>query len=115
MAAPSAPRIIAHGNGTGERVLVRWQPVDNATDYKLYVTEAGGSRGLEDDINYAEVGTDGWLRAFTGPLGGVINVDVTALNITAEESVASNSVQVILKGPGNDSGRDYTGAPHSLR
>lgn len=101
MTAPAAPIIIAHANGAGERVLVRWLPVANATDYKLYVTEAG-VRGLEDDIADDDIGPDGWFRAYTTLLGGVITVDVTALNVGAEESAASNTKQVILKGPGND-------------
>lgn len=97
MTAPSAPQIIAHGNGTGERVLVRWRPVPNATDYNLYVTESG-VRGIEDQIADDEIGTDGWMRAYTSILAGVITVDVTALNALAEESSASNTVQVILRG-----------------
>jgi hypothetical protein len=113
MTAPSAPHIVAHGNGSGDRVLVRWLPVPNATDYNLYVTEEG-ARGVEDSIADDEIGTDGWMRAYTHPLVGPITVDVTSLNSIAEESSASNTVQVILKGSA-DVRRDYTGAPHSLR
>lgn len=97
MTAPAAPRIIAHANGMGERVLIRWQPVLTATDYKLYVTE-DGVRGLEDDIADDDIGTDGWFRAYTSLLSGGVAVDVTALNVGAEESSASNLVRVNLIG-----------------
>lgn len=98
MTAPLAPRIIAHGNGAGERVLVRWRPVPDATDYNLYVTEAGGDRGVEDQFSEDDVDDSGWFHVYTSILAGVVTVDVTALNVTAEESAASNAVQVILKG-----------------
>lgn len=114
MTAPAAPTIIAHGNGSGERVLVRWRPVPNATDYNLYVTEAG-VRGLEDQIADDEIGTDGWMRAYTSILAGVITVDVTSLNVGLEESAASVTKQVILKGDSPPIVRGYTGAPLSLR
>lgn len=114
MTAPAAPVIIAHGNGVGERVLVRWRPVATATDYNLYVTE-NGVRGLEDGINWTEVGTDGWLRAYTSILAGVITVDVTSLNITAEESGASNTRTVNLTGNVGAVQREYDGSPHALR
>lgn len=96
MTAPAAPVIYVVSNG--ERILVRWRPVPTATDYKLYVQEAGGTRGLEDDIADDEIGPDGWFAAWTTPETGVINVDVTALNVGAEESDPSNVVQRNLTG-----------------
>jgi hypothetical protein len=96
--APSAPRILVRQNGT--RIYVRWQPVLNATDYKLYVDEVSPPLGLEDDILASELGSDGWFFDISGPQAGPTYVAVTALNIIAEESVKSNIVQVNLMGDG---------------
>lgn len=101
MTAPAAPVIRAHSDGSGTRVIVRWQPVPNATDYDLYVND-GFVDGIEDQFEDTEVGTDGWFHVYTGPQSGPIEVYVKALNVLAEASVASNRKQVILRGDGND-------------
>ena len=98
MSVPSSPTIFVRQDGT--RIYVRWLPVLGATDYKLYVLEAGGAWGLEDDIAYSEINSDGWFFDITGPLAGVVNVRLTALNALAEESDYSNEVQVNLRGAG---------------
>lgn len=98
MAAPAAPVIRVRQDGV--RVYVRWQPVTDATDYKLYVKDLGGSYGLEDDIADDELGSDGWFFDITSPQSGPVVVKVTALNAGAEESGASNEVQVNVQGAG---------------
>lgn len=98
MTAPAAPRISA--NQDGQLIYVRWRPVDDATDYNLYVQEAGGSRGIEAQLNELDVNEDGWFFQIVGPYAGVVQVDVTALNDLAEESVPSNVVQKNLMGAG---------------
>jgi hypothetical protein len=98
MAAPSAPRILVRQNGT--RIYVRWQPVANATDYKLYVDIVSPPTGLEDDITDDELGSDGWFFDITSPQAGPTYVALTALNSIAEESGLSNIVQVNLMGDG---------------
>ena len=97
MTAPAAPRIRAHGNHGGDRIIVRWQPVATATDYNLYV-----DAGLEDQFADTEVNDDGWFHVYTTPLAGASTVTVTALNVGTEESVVSNAVQVNLRGPSPD-------------
>jgi hypothetical protein len=96
MTAPAAPTIFAVSNG--ERILVRWRPVATAESYTLYLQEAGGARGVEDTIDDSEIGADGWLVTWTRPNAGVITVDVTATNLGAEESAASNAIQRNLTG-----------------
>ena len=98
MTAPAAPRISANQDGT--LIYVRWRPVDTATDYNLYVQEAGGSRGIEAQLEDIDLNSDGWFFQIVGPFAGVVNVDVTALNVGAEESVPSNVVQKNLRGAG---------------
>lgn len=97
MTAPAAPQIKAHGNHGGDRIIVRWQPVPTATDYNLYV-----DGGLEDQFADDDVNADGWFHVYTGPEVGPTSVTVTALDIGADESVASNAVQVNLRGPSPD-------------
>lgn len=99
MTAPSAPVIAANQDGTN--IYVRWRPVDTATDYNLYAQEAGGSRGIEAQLSEAiDLNDDGWFFHIIGPFAGVVTVDVTALNVGAEESAASNTVQKNLRGAG---------------
>jgi len=98
MTAPAAPTIKVRQDGTV--IYVRWQPVLDATDYNLYVKEAGLDWGIEDSINDSEINGDGWFFDITGPLAGVVNVRLTALNALAEESGYSNEVQVNLRGAG---------------
>ena len=82
-------------------IYVRWRPVDTATDYNLYVQEAGGARGIEAQLDSViDINDDGWFFHIVGPLAGVVTVDVTALNVGAEESAASNTVQKNLRGAG---------------
>lgn len=114
MTAPSAPSIRVRDDGTN--IAVRWQPVLNATDYNLYVQELGGSFGIQAQFTDGEENSDGWFFTIEGPFAGVVNVKLTALNVLAEESGYSNTVQVNLTGGGRTGQRDgYTGAPHALR
>lgn len=99
MTAPAAPRIYANQDGTN--IYVRWLPVPTATDYNLYVQEAGLARGIEAQLDAViDLNDDGWFFYIVGPYAGVVTVDVTALNIGAEESVPSNTVQKNLRGAG---------------
>jgi hypothetical protein len=98
MAAPAAPHIWAHGNASGDYIIVRWQPVPNATDYNLYV-DAEGVSGIDLQVDESDVNTDGWFHVHTSPQLGATNVWVTALNVSAEESAESNHKQVNLRGP----------------
>ena len=97
MTAPAAPIIRAHGNHGGDRIIVRWRPVLDATDYNLYV-----DGGLEDQFVDDDVNADGWFHVYTSHAVGPTTVTVTALNVGVEESVVSNSVQVNLRGPSPD-------------
>ena len=93
MTAPAAPVISGHFDGS--KVRVRWRPVPNATDYKVYMGTTTNPSGLQDDINFAEMGTDGWFH-FTYRVDEVpMYLNVTALNITAEESADSNELRVL--------------------
>src|ERR1044071_7575016 len=96
MTAPAAP-VIRHVHHDGVKVHVRWQPVEGATDYKLYVGETNPPTGVEDDIADEELGDDGWFFAWSDPQAGVVYVGVTALNALAEESALSNVRQVNVK------------------
>lgn len=98
MAAPSAPRIYVRQDGT--RVYVRWQPVDTATDYNLYVGDTPNPTGIEDSITDDELGSDGWFFDITGVQSGPTYVRLTALNALAQESAYSNEVQVNPSGAG---------------
>lgn len=100
MTAPASPTIRAHGDGSGTRVIVRFRPVADATDYDLYVDD-GAIDGIEDQFEDTEVNADGWFHVYTGPQAGTLEVYVKALNALAEASGESNRVQVILRG-GND-------------
>lgn len=96
MTAPAAPRIAGHFDGA--KVRVRWQPVANATDYKVYVGGTTNPSGLQDDINFVEQGTDGWFHFTYRVDESPLFVAVTALNITAEESAKSNELRVVFDG-----------------
>ena len=98
MAAPNAPRIIVRQDGTV--IYVRWLPVPDATDYYLYLQEAGGAWGVEDSIPDDDIEDDGRFVYITGPQAGVVNVKMTALNVLAEESADSDVHQVNLRGRG---------------
>jgi hypothetical protein len=97
MTAPAAPRITAHGDGSGSYVIVRWRPVADATDYNLYVDSQGVS-GIDCQFDDDDVNSDGWFHVYTTVQMGVTNVWATALNLSAEESAESNHVQVNLRG-----------------
>jgi hypothetical protein len=96
MTAPSAPRIIVRQDGTS--IYVRWLPVLNATDYNLYVSEAGGAFGIQSQFADDDIEDDGWFFTIEGPFAGVVDVKMTALNSIAEESGYSNDRQVNLIG-----------------
>ena len=82
-------------------IYVRWRPVDTATDYNLYVQEAGGARGIEAQLDSViDLNDDGWFFYIAGPLAGGVAVGVAGRNIGAEESAASNTVQKNLRGAG---------------
>jgi hypothetical protein len=98
MTAPSAPTIKVRQDGTS--IYVRWQPVLNATDYTLYLKDEGGVFGVEDSIPDDDLYSDGWFFTVTRPQAGIVYVKLTALNALAEESAASNIVQVNLRGAG---------------
>lgn len=98
MTAPSAPRILARDDG--HAVYVRWQPVQDATDYNLYLSEGAGAFGIEAQFTDADIEADGWFFYITSPYAGIVNVKLTALNSLAEESGYSNTVQCNLVGGG---------------
>lgn len=98
MAAPSAPRLYARQDGTN--LYVRWLPVLNATDYNLYLKEAGGAYGVQAQFADDDIEDDGWFFSVEGPFAGVVTVKLTALNALAEESGDSNEVQLNLRGGG---------------
>ena len=98
MTAPAAPIIKVRTNGT--TVRVRWQPVDTATDYKLYAGPAPAPSTLEADIPDSDVGTDGWFQYTFVALDADAYVALTALNLLAEESAQSNEAHLALTGDG---------------
>lgn len=105
MTAPAAPHITVRAIGTTLRV--RWAPVTDATDYKLYAGAATEPTGLEADIADDDMGEDGWFQYTFVTLDDPTYVRLTALNLTAEESGYSNEVKVA----GMDDG---TGTRHIL-
>jgi len=96
MTAPAAPVILVRQDG--QNIYVRWQPVLNATDYKLYVGDTIHPTGLEADIPDDDLEADGWFFYIVTNEAGQTFVRLTALNVTAEESGYSNEVQVNLQG-----------------
>jgi hypothetical protein len=92
MTAPAAP--VIRVRVAASVAYVRWQPIDDATDYKLYVGAATDPSGLEADIADDEVGDDGWFQYAFVPDDVVSFIALTALNITAEESDPSNEVRI---------------------
>lgn len=98
MTAPSAPYILVRTDGTS--LYVRWQPVLNATDYNLYLSEFGGAFGVEAQFDDTDVNDDGWFFYISAPFAGQVNIKMTALNVLAEESGYSNEVQRNLSGGG---------------
>lgn len=99
MTAPAAPTIRGR-SANGIVVRVRWQPVPDATDYKLYVGETTNPSGLEADIPDDDIGEDGWFQYTFLPDDVDSYIALTALNITAEESDHSNELHLRLTGPG---------------
>jgi hypothetical protein len=96
MTAPAAPTIRGRTNGTVVRVL--WQPVPDATDYKLYVGAATNPSGLEADIPDDDMGDDGWFQYAFLPDDMDNFIALTALNLGAEESAHSNELRMNLSG-----------------
>lgn len=99
MTAPAAPSIRARQDGTS--IYVRWLPVLTATDYNLYVSEAGGAFGIQSQFEDDDMGDDGWYFTVETPFAGIVEVKATALNALAEESGYSNTVQLNLMGGGS--------------
>lgn len=110
MAAPSAPHIYAASDGTN--ILVRWQPVPDATDYNVYVAEQGGDFGIEEQVAEADIEADDWFRVYLTGLVGPADVKVTALNGDEEESGFSNRKQFGLSGQADN---EPTPALHHVR
>jgi len=96
MTAPAAPTIHARTNGVAVRVF--WQPVPDATDYKLYVGPTTNPSGLEADIPDDDMGSDGWFQYTFVPDDADSYITLTALNMGAEESAASNELRLNLSG-----------------
>lgn len=94
MTAPAAPVLRVNSNGWTLRC--RWRPVDNATDYRLYVGEATSPSGIEAEFDELDMGSDGWYHFTFRPDDQVSFLYLTALNALAEESAASNEVRVEL-------------------
>lgn len=99
MTAPAAPELF--GRFDGGKVRLRWRPVLNATDYKLYVARTSAPTTLEDDIADDEVGADGWFVAQFIPDEVPCYIRLTALNVGAEESAYSNQLKLLSWGPGH--------------
>lgn len=102
MTAPSAPSI--RGRSTGTVIRVLWQPVPNATDYKLYVGSATNPSGLEADIPDDDMRSDGWFQYSFVPDDADAYIALTALNVGAEESAHSNELRIGTTGPGTSYG-----------
>jgi hypothetical protein len=102
MTAPSAPRITVHSDG--DKLRVSWQPVDTATDYKLYVGASANPTGLEADIADDDMGASGWFQYTFVPDDTDSYLRLTALNVGAEESGYSNEVRIGTTGAGKSFG-----------
>jgi hypothetical protein len=98
MTAPAAPVIRARTDGVTLRVL--FQPVADATDYKLYVGSTTAPTDLEADIADDDMGTDGWFQYTFLPDDTDAYLVLTALNVGAEESDPSNELHFQLTGGG---------------
>jgi hypothetical protein len=99
MTAPAAPHIRAR-SANGIVVRVFWQPIEDATDYKLYVGPTSEPTGLEADIADDEIGEDGWFE-YSWVADDVDSYFfLTALNALAEESDPSDELHFRLTGPG---------------
>ena len=93
MTAPAAP--VIYGRFDGSKVRVRWQPVPNATDYKVYAGGTTNPSGLEDDVadDDLEAGGSWFVSQFLVDEVPLF-IAVTALNVGAEESVHSNELNI---------------------
>lgn len=100
MTAPNPPTIFVRHDGIA--VYVRWQPVEDATDYNLYFAEGQEAYGIEEQFADDDVEEDGWFFYISAPYSGLVNVKMTALNVLAEESADSNVVQANLSGAGGE-------------
>lgn len=99
MVAPAAPDIKAHS--AFSRVIVRFRPVPNATDYDIYVDD-GTIDGIDTQLTAADETADGWMHAYTYPQVGFIEVYVKAINAGLEASAESNRVGCLIRGGGQD-------------
>lgn len=112
MTAPAAPTIYGHFDG--KDVNVRWRPVANAIDYKVYVGAATNPSGLQDDVADSEIGSDGWQYSIFRVDFAPMYIAVTALNVGAEESAHSNELRIMdLAGGGASFPPDPPHAPAS--
>lgn len=98
MTAPSAPTIRGRTNGTVVRLL--WQPVLNATDYKVYVGSTTNPSGLEADVADDGDGLGPWMAYEFIPDDIDAYIAVTALNAGLEESAHSNELRIGTGGDG---------------
>lgn len=110
MTAPASPTI--YGRVDDGSVSVRWRAVADATDYKLYAGATTAPSGLEDDIADDDIGSDGWFNVQFEPDALPIFITVTALNVGAEESTASNELNVQSYGSGRSYPPEAPHAPH---
>lgn len=95
MTAPADPRTIIHCDGS--KVRVRWQPVEGATDYDLYIEEDWGTPGIEAQFSDLDLGSDGWFRyQFYCEAAQVVTVYVKAINALAEASDGANYRNLFL-------------------
>jgi|GEM_PF-2904599 len=109
MAAPAAPTIFLRFDGAKARV--RWLPVADATDYKLYAGVTASPTGLEADVPDEDIKLDGWFSYTFVPDELPLFVAVTALNLAAEESGLSNERTVQSYGSSSSFPGDYPHIP----
>lgn len=101
MTAPAAP-VIRAANVDGYTLRVMWRPVDDATDYNIYLGDTLHPTGLEDSVADGEAEPNGWFIWFSTVQTGQVFVRVTALNALAEESAYSNERSAAFQGAGEN-------------
>ena len=108
MTAPAAP--IIYADQFGGLVLIRWRPVDTATDYNVYLGSDPAPAGLEDSVADEEAEPNGWFRWYSGVQVGQVFIQVTALNVGAEESDRSNQRYLYMTSASDQEGSGLTPA-----